>query len=190
VVVITSYGEEALAGYFTGISLLMLAQTPAFGLQTAATTIVGQSVGAGDFKRAEAAFRRVSLLGFVFMAAIGAVVLAVVTPEVLSFFFRELTPESIDYSRTYIILLIFVMPLMGVAFTIAGGLRGAGDTIWPLIGSAVGVYGGRILMAFAFFKLFHPPVWVIWFSMFPDLFLRIVVMSFRLWSGKWKKRKV
>ncbi len=188
--VITSYGEEALAGYFSGVTLLMLAQTPTFGFQTAATTMIGQAVGAGRHRRAEASFRRAALLGFIFMGAVSALVSLFVTPRVLSFFFRELNPESISHARDFILVLAYAMPLMGMSFPIAGGLRGSGDTMWPLIGSAVGVYGGRILLAALLYHLFHPPVFIIWCSMFPDLFLRILIMSLRLKSGKWKRAKV
>jgi len=82
------------------------------------------------------------------------------------------------------------MPLMGISFSVAGGLRGAGDTINPLIASAVGVYGGRILFALAVYHIFHPPVYVIWCSMFPDLVIRLFIMAIRLKSGKWKTIKV
>jgi len=188
--IITSYGQEALAGYFTGVSLLMLAQTPSFGMQTATTTLIGQSVGARDYRRAEAGFRRAAMLGFCFMAVIGIITIFAATPEVLSVMFGELGPDSIDYARSFILILCFVMPLMGMSFSIAGGLRGAGDTMWPLLGSSLGVYGGRILFAALLYHLFHPPVLIIWCSMFPDLILRITVMLLRVRTGKWKRGRM
>ncbi len=44
--IITEYGADALAGYFTGIAVLSLAQTASFGFQAAGTTLIGQNVGA------------------------------------------------------------------------------------------------------------------------------------------------
>jgi len=190
VVVIYRYGDAAAAGYFTGMAILVFAQTSGHGFQTAATTLVGQSVGAGNFDRAESAFRHVSLLSFVFMMGIGLIFFLFVTPSFLSLLFGELTPESIDHARTFILILTFAVPLMGVSFSVAGGLRGAGDTVPPLIASTVGVFGGRILTALGLYALFHPPIEVIWCSMFPDLILRILIMSVRLKSGKWKKARV
>ena len=190
VFLIYRYGEAAAAGYFTGITILTIAQTPAFGLQIAATTLVGQAVGARDIERAESTFRHCILLGFLLMAAIGCVTYLVATPAVLSRLFSELTADSITFTRTYVFLLVFALPLMGIAFTIAGGLRGAGNTVPPLIASSVGVYGGRILFAMAVYYLLHPPVFVIWCSMFPDLILRIAIMAVSLNAGKWKKAKV
>ncbi|HUT53209.1 MAG TPA: MATE family efflux transporter [bacterium] len=189
--VIYRYGKDAAAGYFTGVAILGFAQTPAFGFQTASTTLVGQMVGARDFRKAESAFRHCVFMAFMLMAEIGALLYFIATPGLLSMLFDKLSPASIAYARTYTILLIFVMPLMGVSFTIAGGLRGAGDTVPPLIASTVGVYGGRILSAFAVYYLLHqPPIILVWCSMFPDLTLRIALMALRLASGKWKVVKV
>jgi putative MATE family efflux protein len=190
VVVIYKYGDAAAAGYFVGMTILGFAQTPAFGFQTAAATLVGQSVGARDMARAESSFRHCGLLSFMVMALIGVLIYFLITPASLGWMFGRLSAESIGFARTYAILIAFVMPLMGISFSVAGGLRGAGDTVPPLVASAVGVYGGRILLAFAVYYLFHPPVFVIWCSMFPDLCLRLLVMALRLRSGKWKRPKI
>ncbi|MFO8056278.1 MAG: MATE family efflux transporter [bacterium] len=184
------YGTEAAAGYFTGIALLTFAQAPSFGFQTAAATLVGQAVGAKDLKRAESVFRHCALLAFGLMVVIGAAVFAVATPDVLARVFGELSAESIDYARTFAVLLVFVMPLMGVSFSMAGGLRGSGDTIPPLIASTVGVYAGRVMIAVIVYKLFHPPIFYIWLSMYPDLIMRILLMAVRIRSGKWKKGRI
>lgn len=190
VFVIYRYGSEAAAGYFTGMALLVFAQTPGHGFQVASATLVGQAVGARDLDRAESVFRHCALLSFFFMVAIGTFIFVAANPRVLSYMFAELSPQAIDYARIFITLLVFVMPLMGVAFSMGGGLRGAGDTIPPLAASATGVYGGRIIAAFGLYALLHPPVFVIWCSMFPDLFIRIAVMALRLRSGKWKKARI
>jgi putative MATE family efflux protein len=190
VFIIYRYGPHPAAGYFTGMAILVFAQASGLGFQTASATLVGQSVGAQDFGRAESAFRHTALMSVAFMIGIGLIVYLVATPSFLSLLFGELTDESIGYARTFIVLLCFVMPFMGVSFSVAGGLRGAGDTIPPLVASTIGVYGGRIMAAFGLYALFRPPVELIWCSMFPDLILRILVMAVRLKSGKWKRAKV
>lgn len=190
VAIISNYGADALAGYFTGIAVLSLAQTATFGFQTAATTLVGQAVGARDLTRAESALRRTSMLGFASMGCLGIMTALIATPSILGVIFNNLSLASLDYSRAYIILLIYLMPLMGLYFSIAGGLRGAGDTIWPLISSSIGIYGGRLVFALVVYHLFHPPVYLIWCSMFPDLIIRIVLIMVRLRGGKWKTGRV
>jgi len=184
------YGEQPAAGYFTGMAILVFAQASGLGFQTASATLVGQSVGARNFDRAESVFRHIALMSFLFMIGLGLIVYGVATPSVLLRLFGTLTEESIAYARTFIVLLVLAMPLMGVSFSVAGGLRGAGDTVPPLVASTLGIYGGRILAAFSLYVLFHPPVELIWCSMFPDLGMRILVMSLRLKSGRWKRARV
>jgi len=190
VFIIYRYGDEAAAGYFTGMAILVFAQASGHGFQVASATLVGQYVGAKRFDRAESVFRHGAVMSFAFMVGIGILVFLLTPPSFLSVLFGELSAESIGHARTFITLLVFVMPLMGVSFSMAGGLRGAGDTVPPLLASTVGVYLGRILTAFALYGLFHPPVIVLWCSMFPDLILRILIMSLRLRSGRWKRAKV
>ena len=185
--VVTQYGSDALAGYFTGVAVLSLSQAVSAGFQTAATTLVGQAVGARNYGEAENGFRRTILLGFVSMGGLGVLMVFFATPTLLAFIFNKLNPSSIYYSRMYIMLIIYQMPLMGIFFSLTGGLRGAGDTIWPLIGSTVGVYGGRLLAAFLIYYIFHPPVYIIWCSMYIDMVIRLGITFFRLRTGKWKK---
>ena len=188
--VIYRYGAAAVAGYFTGITILALAQTPAFGIQGAATTLVGQSVGAKAFGRAESVFRHCMALGAVTSVATGLAMVALSDPRLMGPAFGDLGAEAIHHARVYNLLTAFAMPLMGIAFTQAGGLRGAGDTVPPLWATTLGVYGGRVLFAFILFWVFHPTVFWIWTTMFLDFIIRIVVMTLRIRSGKWKTIKV
>ncbi len=185
--VIVRYGPEALAGFFAGMAVVALAQSLTMGFQTAANTLVGQMVGAKNYPRAECVFRRSALLGGLVLAAFGTISLLFALSPAFSFFFEDLNPGSLAYGRTHIVILALTMPLMGISFSIAGGLRGAGDTVLPLLASAIGVYGGRLVLAFAIYYLLHPPVFVIWCSMFPDLIARIAIMACGLRRGGWKR---
>lgn len=184
--VLNLYGEAATAGYFTGFAVFTLARTPLLGLQTAATTLVGQKKGAGRFELAESVFRRCALLGFVLMIPVGALIYFLATPQVFSWFFSELGPETIDCSRTYSVMLIFALPFVGVSFSLAGGLRGSGHAVPPMFASLIGVFLGRVLLAYALYWLFHPPVFIILGVMLTDFIARSLYMSFSIRSGRWK----
>jgi putative MATE family efflux protein len=185
--VIARYGKEALAGFFAGMAVISLAQALTMGFQTAANTLVGQMVGAKNYPQAERVFRRGALLSALVLAALGACAFLFALSPAFSLCFEDLNPGSLAYGRTHIVILALTMPLMGISFAIAGGLRGAGDTVLPLLASAIGVYGGRLILAVAIYHLFHPPVCVIWCSMFADLIARIAIMAFGLRSGGWKR---
>ena len=83
---------------------------------------------------------------------------------------------------------------------VTGGLRGAGDTRWPLIISLIGFLGVRIpgacLLAFHEFHLLgtsltiHGWGWSVegaWWAMVADVVLRGFLVLGRLWHGAWKK---
>jgi putative MATE family efflux protein len=188
--VVTFYGPDAMAGFFTGVAIVSLSQSLTQGFQAASTTLVGQMVGAQDYSRAETVFRQSAFLGCAVMSICSVIFALGANATVLSFLFKELNPRSIEYASNYTLLLCLVMPLMGISFSIAGGLRGAGKTVEPLIAAIIGVYGGRIAFAFLIYYLFKPPVYIVWCSMFPDLIIRIIVMVMQLKSGKWKTVKV
>jgi|GEM_PF-3448864 len=184
--VLNLYGEAATAGYFTGFAVFTLSRTPLLGLQTAATTLVGQKKGAGRFDLAEGIFRRCALLGFLLMIPVGALIYFLATEPVFSWFFSELSPETIACARTYSLILIFSLPLVGVCFSFAGGLRGSGHAVPPMFASLTGVFLGRVLLAYALYWLFHPPVYIILGMMLTDFLVRSAYMSFSIRSGRWK----
>ncbi len=184
--VINHYGNGALAGYFAGIAFLALAQALTMGFQIASNTLVGQMVGGKKFKEAESVFRRAAFLGGMVLAMFGLLCYVFTNSPLFNILFETLDPNSLNYGREYILILALAMPFMGVSFSIAGGLRGAGNTVMPMVASTIGIYGGRIGLAFAVYYLFHPPLYVIWCSMFPDLAARIIIMAINLKTGRWK----
>lgn len=197
--VIYRYGPAPVAGYFTGITILALAQTPGFGVQAAVTTMVGQALGGRRFEYSESVFRRCTRAGMWACTATGILMIVVSYSPLLSLAFSELSAEALRHTREYSLLSAFAMPFMGIAFTQAGGLRGAGDTVNPFLATTLGVYGGRILAALLLVKLFPPMagsvvptigIFWVWSTMLLDFFIRIAIMSWRIRSGRWKTIKV
>jgi len=185
--IINQYGGAATAGVFTGFAVFTLARTPLLGLQTACMTLVGQKKGAGNLEKAESVFRHCAFLGLGGMTLLGVAAYLLATPALMSTFFPKLSADSIAHARTFIGMMVLTMPAMGVTFPVAGGLRGAGHAVPPLYASLAGVWGSRVLLAYAVYALFHPPFFVILFCMPVDHLLRIVILSFPLKWGGWKK---
>ena len=57
-------------------------------------------------------------------------------------------PEVISRTATVLRILGFVQPAQSTQFILAGGLRGAGDTKWPLYSTAIGVWGFRVAVGY------------------------------------------
>lgn len=188
--VVTHYGNDALAGFFAGMALPAVVQSMVLGFQTATNSLVGQMIGANNLSKAEDVFRRSAFLAMITMAVLGAISFCFALSPLFTIFFEDLNPDSLAYGRLLVFLLALAMPLMGISFSMAGGLRGSGNSMLPLIASTIGVYLGRVAVAFAVYHLFHPPIYVVWCSMFPDLIARIAIMAMGIKSGRWKNMKL
>jgi len=185
IAIVNHYGTSTTAAYIIGMTVLSFAQLPGFGLQAAATTLVGQSLGANNIPRAEATFRQSLRWSLSWMTLLGVATFFLSGWLVRTLFPND-NPETYRLATLYLQLIAVTQPLMGIAFAISGGLRGAGDTTWPLIGQATGMYVGRIGLSFVAMRYFNAPVGLIWAMMFPDFIIRIVIVTSRLLSGKWK----
>jgi Na+-driven multidrug efflux pump len=78
----------------------------------------------------------------------------------------------------------FTMPFLGAGFTLAGGLRGAGDTTSVLV-----IYGGciwGIRVANAYWLGPRLGLIGIWLAMGLDFVVRSALLALRFRAGRWK----
>jgi putative MATE family efflux protein len=178
------YGSSAIAAYTVGVRMMSFSWIPGIGFAAAAATLVGHALGAADPGAARRAGWRATrfalgvsvLLGFV--AAFGRGPLARVftdDPSVLA----ELGP--------FMLTLAITQPLLGLHFTLSGALRGAGDTVSPLLAAAIGNWGFRVPLAYAFAYAGKPVTWM-WFALVFDHVARAAFVGVVFIRGKWELR--
>ena len=146
--ILSAYGTAAIAAYAIGVRLLSFSWAPGLGFAAAASTFVGQALGASDSsaraRRAGARSRRPSS---VTPRRRGAVrLLARAHSRTRS----RRTRASRENLMPFMLMLAIAQPFMGAHFTLGGVLRGAGDTLTPLVGAAVGNWGFRVPLAWLF----------------------------------------
>jgi Na+-driven multidrug efflux pump len=71
--VATTGGENASAGYQTALRLMMFFMLPAWGLSNAASTLVGQNMGANEMLRAEQSVMKTVKYNVIFMLTVSLV---------------------------------------------------------------------------------------------------------------------
>ena len=101
---------------------------------------------------------------------------------------RPLAPAVIAAGILALRIAGLSMPFLGISFTLAGGLRGAGDTTSVLIILGVCIWGLRIANAYWLGPLLG--LTGIWTAVGADFVVRAVLMSLRFRSGKWKRIQV
>jgi Na+-driven multidrug efflux pump len=71
--VATTGGENASAGYQTALRLMMFFLLPAWGLSNAASTLVGQNMGANEMLRAEQSVMKTVKYNVIFMVTVSII---------------------------------------------------------------------------------------------------------------------
>lgn len=87
-------------------------------------------------------------------------------------------------------MLALVTPGQLLQIAICGGLRGGGDTRWPLISSMTGILGVRTVLTLVFVQVLDLGLVGAWAAMALDQNLRAFIIYRRYRSGKWKTIRV
>ncbi len=185
--IIVYFGTEALAAHQIGMRIQGLAFMPGIGFSMAATALVGQYLGAKKPKTSERSAVESAKLSALVMTAIGVVLFFLADPMARLFISD---PDTLTYTALWIRLLAFSMPAIGLFFTLSGGLRGAGDTRWPLYASSFGIYAIRL--PFAALLGFYMGLGIMgaWIAFIVEYYVRSIIILWRFRSGKWKEVKV
>ena len=166
-IIIAPLGTVAIAAHTFAITAESLCYMPGYGVGSAATTLVGQSMGAREYRQA----RRYGniCVGFsaVLMGLTG-IVMFFACPLV----FRMLTPDLQVRELAAQVLRIGLLaePLYAVSIAASGALRGAEDTLVPSILNLVSIWVVRLGLA-----LILVPAWGLhgmWVAMATELCVR------------------
>ena len=183
--IVAPLGTVAIAANSLAITAESLCYMPGYGIGSAATTLVGQSVGAGKRDVAVRFAHASVLLGMGIMAVMG-IIMYISAPAM----FSVLTPSE-EVRRLGVSVLrieAFAEPLYAASIVCAGAMRGAGDTLVPGILSLVSMWGFRICPAIALVRVFG--LRGFWMVMCGELCLRGVLFLIRLLRGRWLEKEI
>jgi putative MATE family efflux protein len=202
VAVINGLGDLAAAAHGVAIRIESLAFLPGVAFQVAATTLVGQYLGARDYYKASHSVWMALAVGGSLMTGAGVLFLFS-APQLAGLF---VGPDQSEVARQAAPLLRIVsvaVPALALTMILSGALRGAGDTRWPLVFTMVGFLVVRIPAAYwlAFDHVAIPGTSVVlrgwglgvagaWYAMAVDLAVRAVLVVFRFRHGGWKRIEV
>jgi len=126
--IISEFGSQALAGYTIAIRIVIFALLPAWGISNAASTLVGQNLGAGKPGRAEKSVWTVGKINMVYMGLV-SIVLILFPTFFISIFTNEASVLKSGVVSLRIISYGFI--LYGLGMVVVQAFNGAGDTITP-----------------------------------------------------------
>lgn len=128
--IVAGFGSAALAGYTIALRIVVFALMPAWGLSNAAATMVGQSLGARDPRRAEQAVWIAGFYTMLFLGVIG-LVFFIWAEELVRLFTPDPAVLGHAASALRIIAAGFLFYAYGMVLTQA--FNGAGDTLTPTL---------------------------------------------------------
>lgn len=177
--ILAPLGAAAIAANSFAVTAESLCYMPGYGVGSAATTLVGRSVGAGDAVQARRYGNICTALGGALMGCTGLLMM-IFCP----FVFRLLTPVAEVRTLAAQVLRIGLLaePLFGVSIAAAGALRGAGDTLVPSLLNLGSIWIVRLGLSLLFVgKLGLRGMWI---AMAIELCVRGTLM---LWRQKTSK---
>ncbi len=183
--IVAPLGTVSVAANSLSVTAESLCYMPGSGIGTAATTLVGQSIGAGKPERAKRYANLAVMLGAAVMTCTGGLMFLGAP-----LMFSILTPDAAIRELGVRVLRIeaFAEPLFAVSIVTAGALRGAGDTLIPSMINLASMWGVRITAA----SLLAPRLGLVgvWIAMCGELCVRGLMFLVRLLRGKWLEKKI
>jgi putative MATE family efflux protein len=179
------YGVEAVAAYNVGVRILAFTWIPGLGLSVAAATLVGQALGAGDSEQAQRAGILASRIGAAVALVLGMLFIALRLPLARLFTADAAVVAALD---PFILLLGVGLPFLVFHFTLAGALRGAGDTWTPLWAAAIGNWVFRVPLGYLSAQVFHLGLFWVWAIMVIDHLSRALWLHRAFKHGRWHQR--
>jgi len=184
--IVAQFGREAQAGFGVGIRLWMAVLIPGIGFGMAASTLVGQNLGAGNPRRAERA-GWVTAGIFAVVSAVLTVIFFTLARQLVGFFIEspENHPQVVAIGAQFLRWRSLTFVFLAFAAVLGQAMLGAGDTLRPMIITAVSVLGLALPLAWTLARAFSDPVGV-WAALVISGVVQGLLMAGAFRWGKWK----
>lgn len=177
---ILTFGETPFAAHQLGLQAESISYMPAAGFGIAATTFIGQALGAKNSQLGKA-YLKETLKGTLWVTTFCASILIFFPALVMNLLTENV--EVINLGVKYLIIMGLVQIPQNVSGVLNGALRGAGFTRVPMFVAAAGLWGIRVPMTLILTYKFHFSIIAIWIVMGVDLIVRFI-LSFIIYKTK------
>ena len=178
--IVAPLGTVAIAANSFAITAESLCYMPAYGIQSAAAMVVGQSVGAGRRQMARRLGWVTVLLGIAVMVLTGGL-LYLLAPQMMAILTPD--PEIITLGTRVLRIEAFAEPMYGASIVAGGVFQGTGSTLVPTLFNLGTMWGIRIPLA-----RLAAPRWGlpgVWTAMCLELCVRGILYLIRLVGKHW-----
>ncbi|QLG60436.1 MATE family efflux transporter [Halorarum salinum] len=145
--IVDVFGRDTVAGFVVARRIWGLMNAPGWGFGLASSSLVGQHLGTDDEATAEAYGREIIRFA-VATYVLSAVVVGVLARPIVVGFVGDPTAGSVEPAIALVRAACVAVVLQGVSGGAAGPLDASGDTRWPFLSQAVGMFGVSIPLAY------------------------------------------
>jgi putative MATE family efflux protein len=185
IVIVFMLGTAVAASHQIAQNAVFLSMFPGFGFSMAATALVGQSLGSGNTPRARAAALTSTRACIVWMSVMGVLFFVFAEPIMRLSATGEEKQAIIDSGVAALRVIAFAQPIQAIGFVMAGALRGAGDTRFPMISTGISMWIFRIPLAYAFAITLGLGLGGVYLAMATDNLILMVMNVWRYRKGRW-----
>lgn len=186
-IAMTSASTTAVAAFSIGSQMERLVRQISLAFSTAATTLVGQSIGANNLDEAERRGWTTLALAVITVTILG-IPLALFAGPILAFFTDA--QDVIQIGVLYLVMIVISEPFMCAAITSGGSLRGAGDNMPAMYYTIIAQWAIRLpVAAFLAFWMGYD-IYGIWYSLIIFCAIQGFLTVRKFGQGHWKTRKI
>ena len=181
--IVAPIGTIAIAAHSLAITVESLCYMPGYGIAEAATTLVGQGIGAGQ-KQLTRSFAYMSVgLGITVMTLMG-VLMWIFAPELMAI--MSPVEEVIAQGTEVLRIEAWAEPMFAASIVANGVFIGAGDTLIPAIMSLASMWAVRLTLAASLAPKYG--LKGVWTAMAIELVFRGTMFLARLFKGGWAEK--
>ena len=185
--IVIGMGTTVFAALRITMNVVMMSIFPGFGFATAATTLTGQSLGAGRPALADRSTGYAVKAAVVWMSAMGVAFFLFGDPIMRAF---TADPAIIGLGVTALQIVALAQPFHALALVYSGSLRGAGDTRFPMAITALCMWLVRVPTAYLLGVTMGFGLSGVYGSSIIDAMVRAGASWVRHRSGGWREIQV
>jgi len=189
-VIVTSLGDLAYAAHMIAMNIQMLSFTTGMAFGTAATTLVGQSLGRVRTDLAKAYVKMTQNMGYI-VSAFVAIAMFLGAEWIVSLHTND--EEIIRQASLMLRIIAVVNPVSNARFIYISALRGAGDSFFAVIVTFVGVALVRPIISLTLISSalpFQIGLTGVWIGLSSDGVICYLLSWMRFRRGKWANIRV
>jgi len=184
---VSTLGDVPLAGHQIVRQMVHLSFLPGVAMGVAATTLVGQYLGAGDAESAARSARTAIKIALIIMCSMG-LVFVVLRFQLARLFNRD--PAVVKLAANLFLFAAVFQTMDALGTVSSGAVRGAGDTRWPMLVSLLMSWFFFVPSVFILGKLLGYGVYGAWTGATIYICFLGLLLYGRFRGGKWKTMKI